>query len=304
MQLQRTLSLLGAAALLSASSRAQTVLSGALSDSTTGPLLAGVVYHIPGGISVGAGQTLTIQAGAKLKFGAGATFDVSGLLHANGTAGSPIYMTSLADDTVGGDTNGNGPSSGSAGDWTHVRFYGSSAGSSLQNTIVRFGGGGGWTPLRLEATVSLSSCTIENGANTAIDLTSSAIQPTIANCTIRNNAGWAIAGARFSSLANLSGNGVSGNSVNGVLVSSPSVNEDANVPAAAGVNGVIAFLGSVTIPAGRTLTLGPGVLLKSVQGGGYEISGVLNANGTAGQPVVFTTFADGASGRATYRDVA
>ncbi|MBL8895999.1 MAG: hypothetical protein JNM84_00145, partial [Planctomycetes bacterium] len=54
--------------LLVSAAAAQTPLSGSLRDGAGGPLLSGVVYHVTGNLSVPVGQTLTIQAGAILKF--------------------------------------------------------------------------------------------------------------------------------------------------------------------------------------------------------------------------------------------
>ena len=49
------------------SASAQVPLSGNVSDGAGGPLLSGTVYHASGFLTVPAGTTLTIQAGAILK---------------------------------------------------------------------------------------------------------------------------------------------------------------------------------------------------------------------------------------------
>lgn len=88
------------------------------------------------------GVTLTIQPGTVVKFaGVRATLRVEGTLVAEGTAGSPISFTAYADDSRGGDTNGDGPSSGSPGSWGALRFAAGSEGS-LEHVFLGFGGSG------------------------------------------------------------------------------------------------------------------------------------------------------------------
>ena len=80
--------------------------SGEIPDGTVWP--GGQVQRVTGDVTIAAGSTLTIQAGAIVKFNSGGDMFVDGALVASGTSGSPIYFTSDRDDTVGGDTNGDG----------------------------------------------------------------------------------------------------------------------------------------------------------------------------------------------------
>jgi hypothetical protein len=65
------------------------------------------------------GSSLTIAAGAIIKFSVGAYLDVlpEGILTAIGTDSLPVIFTSVKDDAHGGDTNGDGASTGVANDW-------------------------------------------------------------------------------------------------------------------------------------------------------------------------------------------
>lgn len=297
MSVSRLVAALAAFAALGAPAAAQTVLNGNVSDGAGGPLLSGVVYHVPFSMSVPTGATLTIQPGAIVKLGTSATFNVNGTLLAGGTTGQPVIVTSLKDDSAGGDTNGDGASSGSPGDWIYMRFTSSAAASDLQNVTVRYAGGGGWNSVRLdECAATFRECTIENGLNAGFNLTNSMAQPTIADCTIRNNSGWAIEGARFENLLKLSNNSATGNGVNSVLVNNPSLSTDAVVHARCGINGVLTLLTTANIPVGRKLTLGRGVILKHLNNAAFDVNGTLDSQGTLGQPVVITSFSDDAFG--------
>jgi hypothetical protein len=55
----------------------------------------------------------------------------------------------------------------------------------------------------------------------------------------------------------------------------------------------------VTVPHSVTVTLAPGTVVKGQAGAAVEVEGALDANGTAGEPVTFTSVADNSVGGAT-----
>ena len=162
---------------------------------------------------------LIIEPGVVVKFGSDCRIRVSGSLSAEGDSENPVVFTSYSDDEYGGDTNGDGPSTGIPGDWVAVDFSSGGTGT-LQHTIVRWGGAYSGYSYRANViaknpttSVTLQDCVVEgsshdgicfydrapaeiigtiaqdNGGN-GISLRSSqgqTITGTIAQCTIQNN---------------------------------------------------------------------------------------------------------------------
>ena len=106
--------------------------------SSTSLTAAGGPYLVSCPIRVPAGLTLTLEAGAILKFSQGAGLDVAGTIVSQGTAGNPVVFTSYRDDDYGGDTNGDGTTSGSPGDWTGVVLE--SGTYTFSGCLLRYGG--------------------------------------------------------------------------------------------------------------------------------------------------------------------
>jgi RHS repeat-associated protein len=118
---------------------------GTLSTSATWSVDA--PYVLRGVVMVAPGVILTIEAGAVVKsFGPG-SLAVYGTLIAAGTPTAPIAFTSYVDDTVGGDTNGDGnattPQTGTYGaGWVGIGFAASSTANVLDHVEVRYAGSG------------------------------------------------------------------------------------------------------------------------------------------------------------------
>ena len=99
-------------------------------------LNADIPYYVMG--TVPGDAELQIQAGAVVKIYG--YIRVDGSLVSQGTAESPVYITSYKDDSVGGDTNGDGEDSvPAAGDWNYIRVE-DGASATFDHTIIRYGG--------------------------------------------------------------------------------------------------------------------------------------------------------------------
>jgi len=89
-------------------------------------------------LTVVAGATLTIEPGVVIKFDSYNGMEIHGALNVLGTDSQPIYFTSIADDTVGGDSDGV-VTTPTDTQWTHLEFENGSTGN-LDHIVVRYGG--------------------------------------------------------------------------------------------------------------------------------------------------------------------
>jgi hypothetical protein len=127
--------------LVTPSNTAYTSVSGTLSGQV---VWSGGVYVVTGDITVPSGARLTILPGVVVKMGSGRRIRVDGELNAVGTEAEPIVVTAFGDDDWGGDSNNDGPSSGTRGYWTRITLEDSASDDSvLQHVKLLYGGGDG-----------------------------------------------------------------------------------------------------------------------------------------------------------------
>ncbi|MBI4668861.1 MAG: hypothetical protein HY747_06700 [Elusimicrobia bacterium] len=255
-------------------------LSGVLSASSS-------PYKAAGDILVAQGETLFIEPGVVIKMAPNVNWTVKGTLISSGTAQDPVIFTSLADDSVGGDTGDDGPTSGSAEQWGHLTFSSTSKNCVLNNTNIRFG-----------KTVQI------------IDSS-----PGFINSSFDNHGTFPIIMTPNSFLTG-SGNTASDNTFNAITIAAgqyyyyPPWNyyPDLNVLAATGTwkNLGLPYLLIASNQGGNflnikgSLTLDPGVVVKASTATIYiSPGGSLNVQGTQADPVIFTSFRDASAGGQT-----
>ena len=98
---------------------------------------AGTVHAVDGILTLAEGVTLTVEAGAIVKFtiDGGIVVSDSATLNLEGEALSPTYLTAICDDAVGADDNYDGDNTvPTPGDW--IGFYVMGTGTVTQNDYV------------------------------------------------------------------------------------------------------------------------------------------------------------------------
>ncbi|HKR82224.1 MAG TPA: hypothetical protein VJR27_04485 [Candidatus Saccharimonadales bacterium] len=281
-------------------------VSGSLSSDRTWS--SGYVYMISSTVTVSSGMTLTIEPGAIVKvnsYSAGLQVNAGGTLSANGTATNPIIFTSYQDDTVGGDSNNNGSSIGSVGDYdTAINVMGGTA--SVAHAVLR-NGSVSVTNNYSGSTLALTDSEVDNPfyltnaqtSNTTIQRNHFAMQNVSYPITLSSS------DASVMQLTGTNKNTFSGSGKQVVIA----LNND-NIPSSevwdvdstSGLKGL--YIQSPLMVNG-VLTVEQGSIIKIVQGAtGLQINsgGTLNISGVAANPVVFTSYRDDAEGGDTNGD--
>jgi hypothetical protein len=296
--------------------------SGTLTSDTT--WTSGYVYVVQGQVIVPSGVTLSISSGAIVKYEAGYGYegiDVAsgGTMNVDGTSDNPVTFTSYKDDTVGGDSNGDGSSTSPAvGDYaTAISVDGALnvgyANFEYASEGISYGGGSG------SITVSDSSFThdqdgiyssgqslslernqfsttdkaivaaevpdltgiVLSGAdeNTFTGSTTTDDTVDISNSTVPSDETWEVASSSGATLRN--DNSLT---INGTL----DVDSDVMVI----LTDSVGYQPSATVNG--TLSFADGSVVKLIQGTGIDVAsgGTMNVDGTSDNPVTFTSYKD------------
>jgi len=288
-------------------------------------------YVVQGQVTVNPGITLTIDPGVIVKFEDRAYMNINGNLTAKGIAKDKIHFTSIKDDSVGGDTNGDKDNTKPApGDYKYINFFASSTGVFDYSTI-RYGGNRNTNDYhcvtvldRCVLRVKGANVTIKNSEitknNDGVYLTEQG-NLTIDSSEILDNSGYGVLSNSSSYVNKLKiVNSVFGGGYQSVYIYGPT--EFVNYNNSQASPNTAIFLSQTTIKTDQTwnpgipfvldgavgpqvekdatLTIAPGTIVKVQYTGlcfhSLSVSGRLNIKGTALEKVYFTSLSDDSIG--------
>lgn len=265
----------------------------------------GVPYYFPNDLKVQSTDTLTIESSSILKFYSSRTLYVydGGVIHAVANPDEDILFTSYKNDNAGGDTNGDGTASAPENrDWYGIRIEGqtSSASSRLKHIEVSFAGyeysgshdyRGGLTIVNSSPLVDSSlfvnnyyGVVIMNGASptfTNNEIGSSGVVPvalTFDATPVFTNNSFSSSNNQYDAI------GLIGTTITGA--NTLPKRDFTSIP-----NVTYLLLTNLYVATGATLTIDPGVVIKSL-GAGVQVKGILNSIATSGEKIVYTSVKD------------
>lgn len=249
---------------------------------------AGSPYIVEHTVIVPKGVTLTVQPGITVQAVNGFGFYIYGTLNATGTSGTHITFTSGKPSPAAGDWLGIylGPYAGaSVLAYCDISYAGNYAGG---NGFGSFNGGYRMCSVCVDASApSITHCTISNSQTHGIEVFG-------AGATIQNNA-FSNVGANWYDIAYsvpdtfpiISGNSGSGTGSLGVAIPGGTMSTGGRWPVP-GNTFPYYLTGDLSVAAGATLTIDPGVAVQS-NGPGLYVNGRINAQGAVGSQITFTT---------------
>ncbi len=268
-----------------------------------GTISGEIVWRVPehtalflsGSTSISRDARLEILAGTVVKVAQNTSITVDGEFIAIGTEQSPVHITDLRDDSVGGDTNRDAEATAPDRGWWNSVNIRESGKAKLdwitigysQSGIVRSGSG----------SFTLTNSTIHNVTGDALKLLAGYLSLELSNNSfISNGTGVRLAvNVSFDDrLARFEENGTD------VFVDGGMITSDVVF----GLSSEYSFYvsGELTISKNAILEIKSGTVLKFAAYRGLRVSGSLKAAGTEYAPIVFTDWRDDSFGGDSNRD--
>jgi RHS repeat-associated protein len=268
------------------------------------------LYHNGSG-TVAAGGALTIRPGTVLKFSQYGSLFVDGTLDARGTPEAPINFTDWRDDSVGGDANHNGAADAPAPGWWRFLNVEAAGAAVLDYCRVAYAGYNDWIAVKKSGsgTLTVSHSVIRQNQGYGayvIDSTGAAVLSassftqntlsglyigtgvvTATGCTFSSNGEYGVLHEINDSIV-YADNTFTGQPAGCVGVNGGTMTPDTTWTKGAGDPFTLTVRSNVTVAAGTTLTISPGVTIRFWQYRGIWVPGTLAAVGTSAEPITFT----------------
>ena len=288
---------------------ADTTVSGTITDNVTWTPAEGP--YVVSYVSIPSDASLTILPGTVVKvYDGGNAFTVDGSLTVGANGAAPVIITSLRDDSIGGDTNKDGAvTTPAAGDWRSI-IVNQGAHATFTNTLIRYGG----QTFPISGSSILFHIFKNNGGNLTLDhdtiahSTNNAIYQTAGTTTLTNSAidnatngiyadggavelsdntfthlsYYAVAITGAAQLKNNAGNSGTGGIYLDTFTGATTLPAD-TLPY---------LLGSPTLPSGAALTILPGAIVKFLNDSGLTVEGTLTVGANGRAPVIITSYRD------------
>jgi len=286
-------------------------VSGTISSNTE--WVSGYVYFVEGQVIVPSGVTLKLDPGVIVKYETGygdqsITVDSGGTLDAAGTSDNPIVFTSYKDDTEGGDTNGDGSSSGSTGDYGTAIDSESGSTTDVSYATIEYADQGIYVDCSNDGSGTSDSFTNNTIDSPTLISDCAATEVSLQNNLFDVNESGEYGGGPAVTVENADPSGVSlsGDTENTFTGTGQALEveiSDATIASGStwsvdGTSDAVIMTvenGYDSLTVNGTLNLGPGVIVKAQSPySNIEVSsgGTLDAAGTSDNPIVFTSYKD------------
>jgi len=278
--------------------------------------ISNIAYCPTGTITIAFGAKWTIDPGVVIKFGRvfsdpmGILVNIDGALRAVGKPDSLIVFTSSADDAFGGDIKGDGVLSlPGPGQWYGIHFSAISNDTAtvLTNCRFRYAGFAGDGALKFTSSgPPITNCLITSTSGPGVQIEGNAT-PIFTNCQIDSSTNVPVMMSLVSDpvFANVQ---FLGNTYTALGIIGESIAQDIlwKIRAVSGRNNMPYLLqGQLTTGLGATVTLQPGLIVKSNSSASIFIQRAFLAEGRTVQPeslIVFTSYRDDFYGGDTNND--